>query len=298
MSVSAYRFIDPHILAAISNLPLLARTVVDGFMLGAHQSPRPGAGQEFNQYRSYQPGDDLRRVDWKTYARSDRFYVRESEIETSVTVRFILDASASMAHRDRGLVKLDYARFLIAALGYLAHQQGDAIGLYSLPENGAVALPPKRDHQQLHRFLHQLEKLEPAGVWPEWQQVENIFASAPMRELVIVVSDLHERREEITAALTKLRALKHEVLLFQLLGRNEVDFTFAGEVTFQDLETGEKLPVNTEAARASYRQTVQQHLGALARKWRQQDVGYELLVLDQPLDHALRRYLTQRTKLH
>ena len=167
MSVSAYRFIDPRILAAIADLPLLAKTVVEGFMLGVHQSQRPGAGQEFNQYRSYQPGDDLRRVDWKTYARSDRFYVRESEVETSIGVRFLLDASASMAHTDGAIVKFDYARFLVAALGYLAYQQGDMIGCHSLPENHASVLPSKRDHQQLHRFLHHLEKLEPGGAWPE-----------------------------------------------------------------------------------------------------------------------------------
>ncbi len=297
MAVSAYRFIDPHILAAISNLPLLAKTVVEGFMLGAHQSPRPGAGQEFNQYRSYQPGDDLRRVDWKMYARSDRFYVRESEIETSITVRFILDASASMAHADGNLIKFDYARFLIAALGYLAHRQSDAIGLLSLPEAGARTLSPKRDHQQLHRFLHLLEKLAPAGTWPEWQTVEGIFAAAPGRELIIVVSDLHQYQNEITALLSKLRALKHEVLLFHLLGRNEMEFAYTGDVTLQDLETGQELAVNAEATRGPYLQKLQPHLLALPRQWREQDVAYELLALDQPLDFALRRFLTQRMKL-
>ncbi len=297
MSVSTYRFIDPHILAAISDLPLLAKTVVDGFMLGAHQSPRPGAGQEFNQYRSYQPGDDLRRVDWKMYARSDRFYVRESEIETSVAVRFVLDASASMAHADGAIVKFDYARFLVAALAYLAYQQGDAIGLLSLPANAASALPPQRAHQQLHRFLHQLEQLTPSGTWPEWKQMEPIFAATPMRELIIVVSDLHQYHAEISTVLGKLRGLKHEVLLLHLLGRNEMDFTYTGEVTFQDLETGQTLPANTEAARGEYQKAMREYLLALPREWREHDIAYQLLALDQPLDLALRRYLTQRTKL-
>jgi uncharacterized protein (DUF58 family) len=304
MSVSAYRFIDPHLLAAIANLPLLAKTVVDGFMLGAHQSPRAGAGQEFNQYRSYQPGDDPRRVDWKMYARSDRFYVRESEVETSIGVRFILDTSASMAHADGGLVKFDYARFLVAALGYLAHHQGDAIGLYGLPADGlfapekqATSLPPGRDHMQLHRFLHHLEKLTPSGVWPEWQRIEGLFATAARRELILVVSDLHEYRDEIALGLGKLRALKHEVVLFHLLGRNEIDFTYTGDVAFQDLETGQTVPVHTDTVRTGYMHALQQHLLAQARKWREQDIAYELLALDQPLDFALRRYLTQRMKL-
>lgn len=297
MSVSAYRFIDPHILAAVADLPLLAKTVVEGFLLGAHQSPRPGTGQEFNQYRSYQPGDDLRRVDWKRYARSDRFYVRESEIETSIAVHFILDASASMAHADDKIVKFDYARFLLAALGYLAHQQGDMIGVHILPENQALSFPPKRDQQQLHRFLHVLEKLEPHGSWPAGEKIEGIFAAAPRRELVIVVSDLHEHEQEISRVVTRLRALQHEVLLFHLLGRNEIDFSYAGDVSFQDLETGRTVAVSAEAARADYQRALQRHLHAHARKWREHDIACKLLVLDQPLDFALRGYLTQRMKL-
>jgi len=298
MSVSSYRFIDPHILAAIGNLPLLAKTVVEGYLLGAHESPRPGAGLEFNQYRSYQPGDDLRRVDWKRYARSDRFYVRESESETNITVRFILDASASMAHDDGGIAKFDYARFLVAALGYLAHRQGDAIGLHAIPPRlMPPALPPQREPQQLHRFLHYLQRLTPAGSWPAWRELEGVFAGAPMRELLIVVTDLHEYGQEIAAALAKLHALKHEILCFHLLGRNEVDFTYAGDVVFQDLETGRTVPVNSEAVRADYQRAMGQHLQELPRKWRDRDLAYELLRLDQPLDFALRHYLTQRMKL-
>ncbi|MGH7455044.1 MAG: DUF58 domain-containing protein, partial [bacterium] len=201
MHVSSYRFIAPHILAAISDLHLLAKTVVDGFMLGTNQSPFPGAGLEFSQYRSYQPGDDLRRVDWKMYARSDRYYVRESETETSITIRFVLDASASMAHEDGGVTKFDYARFLIASLGYLAHSQGEAIGLAIINEAPSLHLPPKRDHQQLHRFLHDLERAKPAGIWPNWATLEGTLTGSQKRELIVLVSDLHERKNEITAAL-------------------------------------------------------------------------------------------------
>ena len=124
--------LDPKVLMTIKDLPLLAKTVVDGFMIGLNKSTVKGPGLEFSQYRSYQPGDDLRWLDWKMYARSDRYYIRESEVETSISVRFLIDASASMNHEDNGVKKIDYARFLAASLAYLANSQGDSVGLYTL----------------------------------------------------------------------------------------------------------------------------------------------------------------------
>jgi uncharacterized protein (DUF58 family) len=297
MSATSYRFIDPHILAAISDLHLLAKTVVDGFMLGANQSPRPGVGLEFNQYRSYQPGDDLRLVDWKMYARSDRYYVREADVETSITVRFVLDASASMAHEDSGIAKFDYARFLIASLGFLAHAQGEAVGLEMIRDGAVSHLPPKRDHQQLHRFLHELERARPHGVWPDWPQLEGVFTATQKREMIVFVSDLHEQRDEIFAALSKLSALRNEVLLFHLLGRNEIDFSYEGFLTFEDLESGKTLQVDAGRARQPYLNRMQQKLRAVKQALHDEKISYTLLRLDQPLDLALRQFLAQRMKL-
>ncbi len=297
MPVSSYRFIDPHILAAISDLRLLAKTVVDGFMLGANQSPRPGVGLEFNQYRSYQPGDDLRLVDWKMYARSDRYYVREADIETSITVRFILDASASMAHEDSGMVKFDYARFLAAALSYLAHTQGEAVGLEIINDTAVTHLPPKRDHQQLHRLLHELERVRPQGVWPDWKKLEGIFAATQKREMIVLVSDMHEQRDEIFAALSKLSARRNEVLFFHLLGRNEIDFNYEGFLTFEDLESGQTAQVEASRAREIYLDRMQKKMQQLKQALHDENISYTLLTLEQPLDFALRQYLTQRMKL-
>ncbi len=296
-TVSNYRFIDPHVLAAISDLHLLAKTVVDGFMLGANQSPLSGAGLEFNQYRSYQPGDDLRRVDWKMYARSDRHYVREAEVETSITVRFVLDASASMAHTEAGIKKFDYARFMIAALGYLAHQHGDAIGLEALSNVAFAHLPPKREPQQLHRFLHELERLAPRGAWPQASHWQRMLETAQRRELLVIVSDVHEYEQEITDALSKFRALKNEAILFQILGRDEVEFRHEGFLTLEDLETGRTVEIEGAAARRSYLTAMQSRLAEVKRTLQKQDIAYELFFLEQPLDFALRRYLTQRMKM-
>jgi len=156
---------DHHILMAIKDLSLAARLTIDGFMAGINKSKVRGPGLEFSQYRSYQPGDDLRWLDWKRYARSDRYYIRESEVETSISVRLLVDASLSMEHTDGKFTKLDYARHLAAALGWLAHGQGDALGLYVFREGEVYALPARKDAQHLARYFHQLETIEPGGRW-------------------------------------------------------------------------------------------------------------------------------------
>lgn len=297
MSVSSYRFIDPRTLVAISNLHLLAQTVVDGFMLGIHLSPQIGAGLEFSQYRSYEPGDDLRRIDWKMFARSDRYFVRESEIESSIAVNFILDASLSMMHEDSSITKFDYARFIMASLGYLSHAQGDAIGFFALNDEKQTKLLPKSGQSHLHRFLHELERLKPAGKWPGWHRIENIFSPASHREVIIVISDMYEANDEIRTVLAKLAALKNEVLFFHLMGRNEHDFTFEGFLTFEDLETGQSLQVDTKRIRDSYINKMAEQIESVRKELHNQHISYQLFTTDQPLDFALRAFLKQRRKL-
>ena len=292
----AHRFIDPHALAAIKDLALIARTVVDGFMFGGHQSRMAGAGLEFNQYRSYQPGDDLRRIDWKLYARSDRFYVRESQVETSVSVRFVLDASASMRHEEDGLSKFDYARFLVASLAYLASRQGDAVGLYALRDGHVASWEPQRGPQHLHRLLHALEGLQAEGIWPPWEAVEQLFTVATHRDLVVFITDLHEQKDEIRTVLAKVNALKNEVLLFHLLGRRELDFSYEGVLEFEELETGRVMQVDADRIRRDYREAVDGHLREVRQELQDLSVAYALFTLDQPLDGILRTFLTRRMR--
>ena len=292
----AHRFIDPRTLAAIKDLALIARTVVDGFMYGGHQSRRAGLGLEFNQYRSYQPGDDLRRIDWKLYARSDRFYVRESEVETSVSVRFVLDASASMRHEEGGLSKFDYARFLTASLAYLASRQGDAVGLFALRDGHVAALEPQRGPQHLHRLIHTLEVLKAEGVWPTWETVEQLFTVVTHRDLIVFITDLHEQKDEIRTVLAKVQALRNEVLLFHVLGPREHDLSYEGIVEFEELETGRVMQVDADRVRQSYREAVARHLTETRQALQDLGVAYTLFSLDQPLDAALRTFLTRRMR--
>ena len=294
MAVAESRFLDPEALAAIRDLELLARTVVEGFLVGRHRDPRPGAGVEFNQYRSYEPGEDPRRIDWKVYGRSDRFYVREAEVERDVTVRFLLDASASMGHRDGALSKFDYARFLTASLAYLAERQGDRIALHIVQDGTTIDLLPHRRSRTLLRFLGLLEQAQPSGAWPEWRSFGARICNPRERELAIVVSDLHQRQREILAAARSLRALGHETLVFHLVAGNERRFDFSGDLVFEDLETGERVHGNAEAMRRDYLRRLEVDLAATRRRFLESGVAYELLLTDAPLDAALRSLLLRR----
>ncbi|MHA6246302.1 DUF58 domain-containing protein [Pontibacter sp. CAU 1760] len=293
--MSKERFILPEVLATIKDLPLLARTVVEGFMAGQNQSLRRGAGLEFSQYRSYQPGDDLRQLDWKMFARSDRYYIREAEVDTNITVRFVLDGSASMGHQDaNSLRKLDYARFLVASLAYLASSQGDAVGLYILNERQLVNLTPRSDNMHLQRFWHQLSQIEPQGQFPDAQAANQLLADRRQKELTVFLTDLYEQEDEITKLLLRLGTKRHELLLFHLMARNELDFGYSGTLTFEDLETGQTMQVSTNEQRNRYLAQLQEWLQQTERDMRNRQIAYDRFVTDEPLDKALRSFLQKR----
>ena len=289
--------LTPEHLHALRNLSLAARQVAEGFRNGAHTSRRHGAGMEFSQYRPYQPGDDLRRLDWRLAARSDRYYLRESEIDTSLTVHLLLDASASMNHRDdNGLTKLDYARLLLAALAHLATQQGDAVGLTILSPAGLRHLAPRADARQLPRLYHALETAEASGRFPSTATLAPLTARR-QRALTVCVSDLYEESGEINALLTRLQAVSGEVLLLHLVAHNELEFSYQGAVTFKDLETGQTLQLDADQQRPAYRHQLESWLRDTAQTARRQGLDYHLLDTSQPLDGALREFLRRREAL-
>jgi uncharacterized protein (DUF58 family) len=286
--------LDARTLASIGDLELVARRVVDGFMFGAHPSRLQGAGVEFSQYRSYQPGDDIRRIDWKLFARSDRYFLRESEVETSVTVRILLDASDSMRQEEDGVSKFAVARLLAASLATLAFRQGDAIGLTALAAGGAHTVPPNRGRAHLGRILRELERIEPAGAWPGWKDAEGPLLSGAGRSIAFVITDLYERGMEIRAALRKLAALGHDVAVLHLMGRRELEFDYGDDVTFEELETGRTAEVAGDAARSHYLASLGDELRALELDLGEQRIEYTLIRLDTPLDAALRQALARR----
>ncbi len=295
MPVTHYRFIRPATLAAIRDLTLVARTVVDGVMYGVHPSRMPGAGLEFSQYRSYQAGDDLRRVDWKLYGRSDRYFVREAETETSLTLRIAVDASASMAHEE-GISKMQYARFLAAALALLAHRQGDAVGLFGLSDGDLLAVRPGRGQAHLDRVMHAIERLKPAGVWPPWDRVERALSIGGGRGITVLITDLHERSDEIRSALGKLAAMGHDAILMHLLGRQELELGYDGPVALEELETGRVVEINPATERAAYVAAVDGEHRALRHTLAGHRIDYCRFALDEPLDGALRTFLASRRR--
>jgi len=288
--------LDPKVLMTIKDLPLLAKTVVDGFMIGLNKSTVKGPGLEFSQYRSYQPGDDLRWLDWKMYARSDRYYIRESEVETSISVRFLIDASASMNHDDKGVKKIDYARFLAASLAYLANLQGDSVGLYTLADGSLYAMASKPDPQHLQRLFYQLEQIKPAGKFTQPIHYKELFAGSGRKELLIFITDMYQADGEIIQLLDSLAALKHEIIVFHLMGQNELDFDFGAYGTLEDLETGQTIAIDPELARAEYQEALEKYILGIRMQLLGKRIFYRMVNTGQPLDEMLRDFLVQRKK--
>lgn len=284
------------LLASLRDLELVARRVVDGIRFGAHPSRAAGEGVEFSQFRSYQPGDDPRRVDWKLYARSERFFVREAERETSVALRLAVDTSESMGYEEAGVSLLAAARVVAGALALMAGRQGDTVGLYPLSDRpGVAAVPANRDRRQLPQVLAALERLRPAGALPDRRALEALLLEG-RRGLTVFISDLHERTDELRAAAARLAGLGHDVSVIHLVGAREREFAYVGPVTFEEFETGRTVRVDAAEARPRYLAAQAAAWDSIGRELRQHDVSYVRLGLDEPLDEVLRRYLRLRAR--
>ena len=290
------KLLDPKVLMAIKSLSLSAKMTVDGFMRGINKSTVKGPGLEFSQYRSYQPGDDLRSLDWKMYARSDRYYIRESEIETNISVRFLIDGSASMNHKDGDFTKLDYARYLAASLAYLCNLQGDAIGLYVFKEAGIFSLAAKQDFQHLSRLFYQLEQLKADGVFTNPIHYKTLYAGTQKRELAVLITDMYQPDGELLKLLETLNT-RHEVIVFHLMSPNELHLNYKGYDYFEDLETGASIEINQDQARTEYKIKMEAYLSDTRTKLLDRHIFYRMLSTDVPLDQALRDFLNQRNKL-
>lgn len=292
------RMLNPKVMMAIKELSLSAKTTVDGFMNGINKSTIKGTGMEFSQYRSYQPGDDLRSLDWKMFARSDRYYIRESEIETSISLRLLIDASASMNHNDGDFTKIDYARYTAASLAYLANLQGDAIGLYVFKNYGVFSMAARQDFQHLSRLFYQLENIKPEGNFTQPIQYKEIFSGGNKRELLVFITDFYQSEQEILRLLDKLVALRHEIIVLQVLSKNELELDFKGYNTFEDLETGQTLQVDQSKIRENYKVKMAVHLDKIRTEMLDRHIYYRTLRTDEPIDLALRDFLKQRNKLN
>jgi uncharacterized protein (DUF58 family) len=296
-TVTADGFIDPKVLARINNLELLARTVVDGFINGLHRAPYLGLSMDFAEHRAYNPGDDIRRVDWRLYARTDRYYVKEFEADTNSNFVALLDVSRSMSYSGTAIPKLDYARYLAASLTYFARQQRDRVGVATFDEDIVDYVPPSAKHLEI--ILHTLDRVQPAK-GRRGELAPALMRAADRlrrRGIVALISDLYEEPDAIMEAVKPLRARGHDLMVFHLLDPTEIDFPFTEATSFRELETGEQTPVVPEAVRARYRALVQDHIATLTRRFAENRVDYAMFNTSTPLDYALFKFLSARERL-
>jgi uncharacterized protein (DUF58 family) len=288
------RFLDPAVLASISGLDLVAKTVVQGFVAGLHRSPEHGFSQEFAEYRAYTPGDDLRYVDWNVFARTERCYLKRYRGETNTQLTVLLDASASMGFGSHSVNKLDYARFLAAALFYLANQQRDAAGLIVFDDELRNSVPPSTRQGQLSRLLHGLEGAEPGARTDYAKPFAHLQDLLHRRGLVAVVSDFYAAPAAIIRTMEPLAFRGSELMLFHILDPEEIEPTLREPSLLVDMETDDSMEVSPEYTRTEYRHRINAHIEALRDAARRSGMDYFLLRTDRPLDLALREYLTVR----
>jgi uncharacterized protein (DUF58 family) len=289
------RFLDPAVLAGISSLDLLAKTVVDGFVAGLHRSPDFGFSQEFAEYRAYVPGDDLRHVDWNLFARTERCYLKRYRGETNSQLVILLDASNSMQYTSGPLKKMDYARFIAASLFYLAiRNQRDAAGLIVFDDEVREYVRPSTRVGQLSRLFAGLEQAEPRARTDFGKPLQHFQQLLHRRGIAIVISDFYEEPEKIVHAIEPLRFHGNDVVLFHILDPEEIRPVLKGPALLVDLETDQQIEVIPEYTKTIYRAKMEAHIEQLRSRTRGAGMDYRLLVTDQPLDEALREYLSLR----
>ena len=289
------RFLDPHVLAGISSLDLLAKTVVDGFVAGLHRSPDFGFSQEFAEYRAYTPGDDLRHVDWNLFARTERCYLKRYRGETNSQLTVLLDASNSMQYTSGPPTKMDYARFIAASLLYLAiKNQRDAAGLIVFDDEVREYIRPSTRVGQLARLFAGLERAEPHARTDFAKPLSHFQNFLHRRGIAIIISDFYEEPETIIRTIAPLHFQGHEVVLFHVLDPQEIRPVMKSSSVLIDLETDRKIEVIPDYVKTTYRAKVDAHIEDLRTRTLAAGMDYQLLVTNQPLDAALREYLTLR----
>ena len=289
------QLLDPAVLARISDLELVARTVVDGFLAGLHRSPHLGVSTDFAEHRAYSPGDDVRRVDWKLYARTDRHFVKEFEAETNASVAVLLDVSASMGYGSGAVRKLDYARVLAACLLYFSQRQRDRVALSTFDADVVDHVPPSTRH--LPQALHALGRARAGAPGDLPTALRRLAESYRRRGVLVVVSDLYAEPDDIVNALHALRGPGSEIVVMHLLDPAELEFPFEDPAAFQDMEGDDALPVLPPAMRDRYRTLVREHMATLRRRLGEAGMDYFLLDTRRPIDAALHEYLSVRERL-
>lgn len=288
------QFVDPKVLGRISNLSLLARTVVQGFISGLHRSTYLGRSADFAEHRAYMPGDDIRQIDWRVFARTDRFYVKQFEADTNTSFTILLDISRSMAFGSEGITKLDYARYLAASLAVFSQKQRDRIGLVTFDEDIVDFVPPSAKHLEI--ALHTLDNVESRRPSNYAVPLAKVAQAIHRRGIVVLISDLYDEPAAVLDSVKGLRYKGNDLIVFHVLDPAELNFPFDDAANYRDLESGEAVPVIPEYLRDEYRELVRQHIDALKKTLGDNRIDYTLLDTSTPLDYALFHFLASRER--
>lgn len=287
-------FLDSGVLSRLAAVPLLARRPMVGGVSGRHVSPHRGSSVEFAEYRKYVPGDDLRRLDWRVFGRTDRNYVKEYEADTNLRCCLVADSSGSMGFGSTGITRLDYARKLAGTLGFLACRQGDAVGISCVAERIVQHLPPRRNPAHLRLVLDALEQVRPQGATRLPQILHETAETIRQRAMIVVLSDLFMDPAEIAGCFGHLRFRRHDIAVFHLLDPKEMSFDFRRPTRFLDMEGGNPLFVDPLDIADRYAKALTGHLDAIRRIMLDQGIDYHRVLLDEDYEKVLARFLVSR----
>jgi uncharacterized protein (DUF58 family) len=290
-------FLNDRVLSQLDKFNLRARLIVEGFLIGLHKSPYHGFSVEFSDHRQYNPGDSLRNLDWRVFARTERYYVKRYEEETNLKAYLLIDHSASMGYSSGDVTKLDWAKAFTSALAYLMVSQQDAAGLLSYTDHITHYLPPRAVKSYLNEIWRELAQLKPEDRTQTPEVLHSLADRIKQRGLIIIVSDLLDDPEAVIRGLQHFRHQKHEVILFHVQDFEEKEFSFDRETQFIDAETGEKLTVHPYQIRGEYREEYGKFVEELRHRCYENRIEYNPVTTSTPFDEALFQYLVKRSKL-
>jgi uncharacterized protein (DUF58 family) len=290
-------YLIPEVLSKLSNLEIIAKMVVEGFIIGLHKSPFHGFSVEFSQHRPYNPGDSLKYIDWKVFGRTDRYYIKQFEEETNLKAMILLDVSNSMSYSSGKITKLDYGKYLAASLSYIMLLQRDAVGMSLFDNKIQQYIPPRSVKSYLRPILKQLETIQPGIDTNISQVLHKIADRIKRRGLIILISDLLDEPEKVLSSLRHFRHNKHEVLIFHILDPLEVSFKFEGDIQFEDLESGENIRTFPWYIQNEYRNEINEFIAYYKKNCLENRIDYQLIETSKSFDNALLEYLVKRKLL-
>jgi uncharacterized protein (DUF58 family) len=293
------QYLQPEIVSRIKNLELIAKFIVEGFLVGLHKSPFHGFSVEFSEHRQYMPGDNIRDIDWKVWGRTDRYYIKRYEEETNLKAYLLLDISGSMGYTSHKVTKLQYASYLAAAFSYMFLKQRDAVGLVTFSDQIHRLLPAKSTRSYLKFILKELDEAKTHQSKTNISQTLHLLAEKIKRRgLIILLSEfLYEDTNKILEGLQHFRHYNHEVLVFNILDPNDRFFDFKDEATFVDMETGEQLKTQPYLIQQEYRNLVESFYQNLIKECRGMQIDFQNIMTNESFDKAILRYLIKRQKM-